>query len=148
MILLSSPGFAFPPLGGHRWSLIAGAPLEWDGGPQLYEETVRPPLSCCARSDNKWLVARHEDCPVGTNDERRRRAVTRTAGGDVYDVTDVRHETRRIDRIGFVIVVPGTVAEGQMVCAVNAAPRIHAAVGRATEHRTRSNRRKRRPLSW
>ena len=133
MILLSSPGFAF------RWSLIAGAPLEWDGGPQQFKETVSPPLSCCARSDNKWLVARHEDGTISTNDERRRRAVTRAAGCDVHDITDAScpgnavHETRRIDRIGFVIVVPGTVAEGQMVCAVNAAPRVHAAVGRATD---------------
>ena len=131
MVLLSSPGFAFP-----RWSLIAGAPLEWDGGPQLFKETVRPPLSCCARSDNKWLVARHEDGTISTNDERRRRAVTRTAGGDVHGVTDAAscpgsavHETRRIDRV----IIVGTVAEGQMVCAVNAAPRVHAAVGRATD---------------
>ncbi len=134
MILLSSPGFAFP-----RWSLIAGAPLEWDGGPQQFKETVRPPLSCCARSDNIWLVARHEDCPVGTDDERRRRTVTRSAGCDVHGVTDAScpggavHETRRFDRIGFVEHVKRTVAEGQMVCAVNAAPRVHAAVGRATD---------------
>ena len=60
--------------------------------------------------ENNWIVARHEDGPVGPDDERRRRAVKQTTGGDVHGITDVGYETRPLPRLYIVI---GTVSEGQ-----------------------------------
>ena len=89
-----------------------------DGGPQLEKaaqtlgggsdrHTIGPSGN---GRENTWLVARHEDCPVGTDDERRRRAVEQTTGGDVHGITDVGYETRPLPRLYIVI---GTVSEGQ-----------------------------------
>ena len=94
-----------------------------DGGPQLEKaaQTLvggrdRRPAGPSATHvsgngrENILLVARREDGPVGPDYERRRRAVTQTASGDVYDVTNVGHETRSLPRLYIVI---GTVTEGQ-----------------------------------
>ena len=104
-----------------------------DGWPQLVEaaQTLGGGNGISGNGrENTWLIARHEDCSVGADDERRRRAVTETAGGDVHGVADSGHETRPLPRLYIVI---GTVTEGQKGSAVNAAPRVHAAVGRATD---------------
>ena len=81
-----------------------------DGGPQLEKATGKRPAFAMIGPDNIWLVARHEDGTISTDDERRRRAVTRTAGCDVHDVTDAGHETRLLPHLYIPI---GTVTEGQ-----------------------------------
>ena len=89
-----------------------------DGGPQLEKaaqtlgggsdrHTIGPSGN---GRENTWLVARHEDCPVGPDDERRRRAVAQTTGGDVHGVTDSGHETRPLPSLYIVI---GTVSSKQ-----------------------------------
>ena len=50
----------------------------------------------------------HEDCSVGADDERRRRAVTETAGGDVQ-----RRFRARDTPLPRLYIVIGTVTEGQ-----------------------------------
>ena len=84
-----------------------------DGGPQLMEaaQTLGGGNGISGNGrENTWLVARHEDCPVGPDDERRRRAVEQTTGGDVHGITDVGYETRPLPRLYIVI---GTMTEGQ-----------------------------------
>ena len=91
-----------------------------DGGPQLEEaaQTLgggNGIIGCHGGrlqtlAVDTWLVARHEDGPVGPDDERRRRAVKQTTGGDVHGITDVGYETRPLPRLYIVI---GTMTEGQ-----------------------------------
>ena len=82
-----------------------------DGGPQLEKAAQKvAAVRGSTGRENIWLVARREDGTISTDDERRRRAVTRTAGGDVHCVADAGHETRLLPHLYIPI---GTVTEGQ-----------------------------------